>query len=370
MIIRKGKVWQANGTFKEEDVHIKGAYIVDKSSGIEINAQGNYVIPGLIDLHIHGSVGADFCDGTQEACQKIALYQASQGILGLCPTTMTYPSAVLYQVVQTCNHTPHADGASFLGIHLEGPYLSMNKCGAQNQAYLEEPSLEDLKAYHILSDQQIVRCDLAPELPGAMAFIEGAPQGIRIAIGHTEAGAALARQAIQRGAHHLTHGFNAMKGIHHRAPGPVLAGWEEGATIELIADGEHVHPTVIKMVEALYGIDRLIFVSDSMRACGMADGSYEIGGQSVIKKGKRATLESDNQVLAGSVTHLMDMVRWAHQEMGMPLGKVVKAVTLNPATYLGIAHQWGKVSKGYLANILILDAHLNLTHVIKEGRLL
>lgn len=368
MIISDGLVWQTNGTFKKKNLFIEGDKIVDKATGMSINAQGYYVIPALIDLHMHGAMGYDFCDGTQEACEKIALYAASQGVLGLCPTTMTYPEEVLKNVFAVCQKSPHPNGASFLGIHMEGPYLSENKCGAQNKAFLEIPSIDQFKAYQALANHQIVRCDIAPELPGAMAFIKALSPDLLMAIGHTEADGQVTKAAIQEGAKHLTHAFNAMKGIHHRSPGPVLAAWESGATIELIGDGYHLDEAVVRMIESLFGIERLIFVSDSMRACGMPDGLYEIGGQAVVKKGNRVTLEDQEDVLAGSATSLMDMLRRVHFDMKIPLGKAVRAVTLNPAQLLGRDDCWGKLETGYLANVLILDRHLNLLKVIKEGK--
>ena len=176
-------------------------------------------------------------------------------------------------------------------------------------------------------------------------------------------------QAFEHGANHLTHGFNAMPGIHHRKPGPLAAAADTGADVELICDGVHIHPAIVRLAFKLFTDEHIILISDTMRACGLEDGCYDLGGQQVAVKGNLATLASDPSTIAGSVTNLMNCLRCAVKTMKIPFASAVKAATHNPARSIGVQADYGDVEAGKYANLLILDDELNLVHIIKRGKL-
>ncbi|MBR0035326.1 MAG: amidohydrolase family protein, partial [Synergistaceae bacterium] len=255
----------------------------------------------------------------------------------------------------------------FAGIYLEGPFISPAKIGAQNPAYIVRPSAEMLSRLQAESGGLIRIAVVAPEVDGGMQFIKEASKSVRVSLAHTICDYETAHEAFRMGARQMTHLYNAMNPINHRNPGPIIAAAEnDSVSVELICDGVHVHPAVVRNTFRMFGADRIIFISDSMEATGMPDGDYELGGQKVIKKGKLALLE-DGHTIAGSVTNLMDCMRTAVLEMNIPLEDAVKCAALNPAKAIGLD---ANITEGNRANLCALDKALNPVWVMNNGAII
>lgn len=363
------KIYQPDGTFRTGSLAVADDRILAAGeTGDAVDMDGLYAIPGLVDLHFHGCMGRDFCDGTAEAISTLAAYQAQNGVAAICPATMTYPEEKLTQIAQAAaawSAQPHE--AALVGINMEGPFISEKKKGAQNGAYLHAPDAAMFRRVQAQANGLFKLCDLAPELPGAMQTIEELSGEIRISLAHTEADYDTACEAFRRGARQVTHLYNAMPPFSHRAPGVIGAAFDsENVAVELIADGVHIHPSVVRAVFTLFG-GRVILISDSMMATGLEDGEYSLGGQAVTVRGNLATLHDGT--IAGSATNLMDCVRSAVR-MGIPLGQAVQAASTNPARALGIEHDYGSLEAGKLANVVLLDDELNIHTILLRGRML
>lgn len=333
-----------------------------------LEAAGLYVIPGLTDLHFHGCIGYDFCDGSLEAIHSMAVYQAQNGITQICPATMTLEEEVLAEIVGTAAVYQSEEGAILCGINMEGPYISAKKKGAQNENYIRKPDIKMFRRLQKRSGNQIKITAIAPEEAGAMEFISELKDEVVISIAHTAADYDTALEAFRSGARQVTHLYNAMPPFSHRAPGVVGAASDTpGCCVELICDGIHIHPSVVRATFKMFGEDRIILISDSMMATGMPDGEYALGGQAVRVTGKVATLVSDG-ALAGSVTNLMDCMKNCVRNMGIPLYTAVKCAAVNPAKAIGIYDSYGSIAPGKVANLILLDEQLNMNTVILKGQ--
>lgn len=363
------KLFQPDGTFRSGGLCISGDRITaaEPSAAAE-DMGGLYAVPGLVDLHFHGCVGYDFCDGTQEAISAIAKYQAKNGVAAICPATMTYPEDKLTTIAEAAAaYRTEQDGAALVGINMEGPFISEAKKGAQNAAYLHAPDADMFRRVQKKANGLFRLCDLAPELPGAMETIESLAGEVRLSIAHTEADYDTAIEAFRRGARQVTHLYNAMPPLSHRAPGVIGAAADnEDVTVELIADGVHVHPSVVRTTFKVFG-GRVILISDSMMATGLDDGEYSLGGQAVTVRGNLATLHDGT--IAGSATNLLDCMRSA-VKMGIPLGQAVQAASTTPARAIGVEQDYGSLEPGKLANVLLLDSELNIRRIILRGEVL
>ena len=351
--------------------HLIGAIGKGDAAADAVDASGCYVVPGFIDIHFHGCMGADLCDATAGALKTIAEHEASRGVTAICPATMTFPEDLLVRIAEIVHgFRPDAHEAALVGFNLEGPYISPEKVGAQNPAYVRPCSTREFTRIQGTSCGMVKLVDIAPEEPEAMSFIETMADRVRISLAHTCADYDTARLAFEKGARHLTHLFNAMPGLHHRNPGPIAAAAErDDVTAELIADGIHVHPAMVRLAFSLFGGDRIILISDSMRATGLEDGTYDLGGQDVTVRGPRATLE--NGALAGSVTDLAACVATAVTQMGIPFETAVRAATINPARAVGIDDVRGSIEVGKIADMVLLDKEtLAVKQVIVRGRAL
>ena len=365
MIIKNGLVFDKSGVFEKRDLYIDAAHkIVERPEAGDtevLDAGGSYVLPGLVDVHIHGAVGCDFCDGSGQGLSKIAAYLKARGVTSFCPTSMTLPTEELTEIFRSIREVPREkEYARIAGIHMEGPFIAPGKKGAQKASYIIEPDIAAFETMNEACGGNIRLVTIAPEAPGSMAFIEKLHDTVSISLGHSEADYEGASRAFQAGANHATHLFNAMNPLHHRDPGIIGAAFDSGAMVEIICDGIHVHPSVIRMVFAMFGDDRVILISDAMRATGMEDGVYELGGQDVYKNGNRATLADGT--LAGSATNLFDCMRTA-VSFGIPLESAIKAATLNPAKSIGM-DTIGSLSPGQEADVLLVDRELNLLQVL------
>ncbi len=345
-----------------------GKNSVTDQGDLTLDASELIAIPGLTDIHFHGCAGYDFCDGTNEAYDAITDYEAAHGITTICPATMTLPEETLAGICKTAAAYRNESGSKLAGIHMEGPYLSEKKKGAQNAAYLHKP---DLAMYHRLNELSgglFKIISIAPEEEGAMEFIAALKDQAVISLAHTTADYATSSEAFRKGAGHVTHLYNAMPPFHHRDPSVIGAAFDSpDATVELICDGIHLHPSVVRATFAMFGEDRVILVSDSMMATGLKDGIYSLGGQEVTVSGKTALL-SDGTI-AGSATNLMDCMIHAVKNMGIPLQSAIKAAAVNPARRIGIYEDYGSITVGKMANIVLLDKNLNMRNIILKGRI-
>jgi N-acetylglucosamine-6-phosphate deacetylase len=385
MIIKNANIFQENGRFETGDILIHKELIVgqgpaDKihpkeypdnaSEGPEDNqvldAAGLYAIPGLTDIHFHGCSGYDFCDGTKEALDAITAYEAAHGITTVCPATMTFPEEMLSGICRSAVAYENKNGAILCGIHMEGPFLSARKKGAQKEEYIQKPDIAMFHRLNKLSGSLFKLVSVAPEVEGAMDFIEALRDQVVLSLAHTTADYDTALRALQKGASHVTHLYNAMPPFHHRDPGVIGAAFDTpGCSVELICDGIHLHPSVIRATLRMFGEDRVVFISDSMMAAGLPDGTYALGGQEVNVSGKKATL-SDGTI-AGSVTNLMDCMKNAVLNFKIPLETAVKAAAVNPAKVIGIYDSCGSITAGKIANIVLLDKNLEIKTVIIRG---
>lgn len=371
MQIKNGRVFLADGTFADTTIDIENGRVSALGApGTDgaLDAQGGYVIPGLIDIHTHGAVGHDFSDGGVEDIQAMAQYLASQGITSFLGTTMSLGLEELCRVAASATaymKSPSPGTAALRGINMEGPFFSIAKKGAQSAEHILPPDHAFYRRIQDASGNAVRLADLAPELPGAMEFISQVSRECRVSIAHTEADYDTAVRAFEAGASHVTHLFNAMPPFTHRAPGVVGAAADHAQSVELISDGFHIHPSVVRSVFRMFGEDRVCLISDSMRACGMPDGTYTLGGQTVLVHRGKATLE--NGTLAGSTTNLMECLRRA-VSFGVPLTAAVKAATMNPARAAGILDTVGTLEPGKQADLVILDSELRLRQVMIQGK--
>ena len=371
MRITGGQVFDLQEGFVKRDVCFDGRLLSNSSSdGKSYDAEGCYVIPGLTDVHFHGCKGYDFSDADPHGLEVMAQYELSRGVTQICPAGMTLLEDQLTRVCQVAAAHKAADkpGAALCGINLEGPFLSMAKKGAQNGDWLHAPDVAMLRRLIAASQGLVKLVSLAPEEPGAMEFIEEMESEVTISLAHTTADYDTAMEAFRLGARQVTHLFNAMPAFTHRAPGVVGAALDTPlCNVELICDGVHIHPSVVRAVFKMFGAKRVILVSDTMRAAGMPDGDYTLGGQAVKVKGKYATL-ADEGTLAGSVTDLMNCMRTA-VSFGIPLADAVRAAAVNPAKAIGIFSRVGSLEPGKRANVVVLDENLELKDVFFRGEL-
>lgn len=367
MIIRNGSVFQEDGTFRVCDIFIENHKIVGSEDEVTdksvIDAQGLMVIPGLVDIHSHGAYGHDFSDGDTEGLKTILRYEKSCGITSYCPTSMTLPFERLTEIFATLKGAMDMqDGAAVRGINMEGPFLDISKKGAHVGEYIHRPDAQFLRGLNEISGGMVKLVTLAPNVEGAMEFIDQVHEEVCISLGHTGADYETASEAMRRGAHHVTHLYNAMLPFAHREPGLIGAAADDPeCMVELICDGLHIHPAVVRSTFRMFGKDRVVLISDSMMATGMENGTYELGGQEVFMKDRKATLKDGT--LAGSATNLYDCMCKA-VSFGIPLADAIFAATRNPAKSIGIYDETGSITVGKEADILLVTDKLELKQVI------
>lgn len=354
------------------EIEIDGAEIID--------AQGNYISAGFIDIHTHGGGGADFMDGTVEACLVAAEMHAQHGTTLLFPTTLTSTNEQLFDSfdIYTKAKELNKKGAQFGGLHLEGPYFAYEFRGAQDPRFLRNPSPNEYLEI-IERSNDIVRWSVAPELPGALEFGDCLQKrGILPAIAHSNALFEQTVQAYERGFRLITHFFSCCSTISRRDAfryaGVIEAGYYlDGMQLELICDGIHVPESLLKMIYKIKGADNLILVTDSMRAAGMGDGISILGGleggQEVIVEDGVAKL-LDKTAFAGSVATADRLVRTANQLGEIPLVDCVRMITENPARTMGIFDKKGSLQVGKDADIVIFDRNINIQRTIIGGRVI
>ena len=374
MIIKNAMVYTPQHVFAKGDIVIRGGRIVfgaaPQLDEEIIDAEGLYALPGLLDLHFHGAVGHDFCDASEEAIQALADFEASKGVLAICPATMTYSEEILGGIMDAAAAHKNGRGADLVGINMEGPFISPDKIGAQNPKYLHKADVDMFRRLQERAGGLIKLVDMAPEEDGALDFIARCRGEVRISIAHTCTSYETAKKAFAAGASHKTHLYNAMPGITHREPGPIIAALEDHAEVELITDGVHIHPAMVRFTFNTFGADRVVLIADSMMACGLPDGQYSLGGQAVTVKGPRATLTEHPGVIAGSATCLYDCMRRAVLDMGVPLESAVRAASENPARSIGVDSDYGSLAAGRYGNVILADRELNIQKVIQKGQVI
>ena len=350
MIIYNAEI---NGELKT--VKLDGGKIVsvepDTGRG-DIDAGGNLLLPGLIDVHTHGCIGMDTMDADFE---PMCRFYAEHGTTSFLPTTMTMGYDALERVTQAKTDFP---GAEILGFHFEGPYISEKHKGAQNPAYIKKPSAAEFSRF-----KNVKMVTIAPESEGSAEFIRAVTPECIVSIGHTDCTYETALEAIENGASCLTHTYNAMPPFHHRNPGPIGAAFEKHIYAQIICDGFHISKPVVLATYKMFGADRMVLISDSIRSAGLPDGEYESGGLKVFLKNGAARLADGT--IAGSSATLLDCVKKA-VEFGIPLDDAVRMASRTPAELLGVKK--GRIEPGYDADLLITDRELNIKTVITAGK--
>ena len=366
MIIKGGKVFQEDGSFLEQALYINDHRLVDKAEYQDdekvIDAEGLLVLPGLVDIHSHGASGEDFSDGNPEGLKKILQYEKRCGITSYCPTSMTFPKERLRQIFASIKGAQTEEGAKVVGINMEGPFLDPAKKGAHVEEWIAAPDAAFVRELNQDVDGLVRLVTLAPNMDGAEEFIKEMHEEVCISLGHTAADYDCASGAMKLGAHHVTHLYNAMQPFGHRAPGLIGAAMDDPeCMVELICDGYHIHPSAIRAAFRMFGPERVILISDSMRATGMENGTYELGGQEVTVKDRKAVLKDGT--LAGSATNLYGCMCKAI-EFGIPLEQAIMAATANPARSIGIFDRVGSIRIGKQADLLLVSENLELKRVI------
>lgn len=344
------------------------AHVLEDVPGPAEDLDGALVIPGLVDIHVHGCAGADFSDGDYAGLVRMARHLARRGVTSFAPASMTLPYDALdkaFHAAARLRREGLADGARLMGIQMEGPFLSREKRGSQNPAYLRLPDWDRFLRLYDAAEGLLRIVDVAPELPGAVEFTRRASEKCRVSVAHTAAGYDQAAAVFDAGATHLTHLFNAMSGIHHRHPGPIGAASErENVTAELICDGIHVHPSAVRMAFRLFP-GRICLISDALRCCGMADGSYSLGGQEILLSGGVARLTGGT--IAGSAADLYQCMRRA-VSFGIPREQAVWAATALPARVIGRESETGAIADGRAADFVICGGELEPEAVYLGGK--
>jgi N-acetylglucosamine-6-phosphate deacetylase len=339
-----------------------------------IDATGCVVAPGLLDVHLHGGAGCDVMDATVDALRTITHAHGRHGTTGMLAATITAAqehleeAAAVIRQVMPLSRQPDWNGAQLLGLHMEGPYFSVNKRGAQNPAYIRHPDQAEVERIISIIGSGLKHMTIAPELPGAIEMIRWLKQqGIRVSIGHTEADYEVTMAAIAAGADHATHTFNAMPALHHREPGTVAAVLgDDSVTAEVIADGIHLHPGAMNLIYKTKGACLTCLVTDAMAAMDMPDGHYHLGELPVQVIDGAARLE--NGSLAGSTLTLDRAVKNMVELVGVPLEEAIRMATYVPARQLNMLDHKGTLAVGKDGDLCIFGADLLCRHTVIAGR--
>lgn len=358
-----------NGSLLIEDGKIKKINPTNFDSDNILDANGLYISPGFIDVHIHGAGGYDTMDGTVDALNTIAKTIVKHGTTSFTPTTMTVSTKAIQKSMRVIKQLKEegTDGANILGAHLEGPFVSPEAIGAQNPNYLLAPSISAYNEMVKDCEDAVVSITLAPEVDGAKELIKYlSEKGVVCSIGHTKASYEQAMEAIKCGARHSTHLYNAMTPLNHRAPGVVGAIFDSNITTETISDGIHISYPALRIAYKQKGTDKVLLVTDAMMACCMPDGEYSLGGQDVTVTNSAARLKSGS--LAGSVLTLDKAVRNVYKNSNYPLNEIVKMASYNGAKHCKVDDHKGLIKEGYDADLILFDDDINIEKVFVSGK--
>lgn len=358
LFLKDGKIEKIGTQLSNEaDIHINGA------------SKDWIVFPGFIDMHIHGSAGFDTMDATEEALRGMARSLVKEGTTSFLPTTMTQTTNAIETALKNiASFVSKTDEAEVLGIHVEGPYISPKRAGAQPLEYIIEPTLEQFDRWQHLSNNRIKQITIAPEVTGGLEFVETASsQGIVVSIGHSDASSEEVEQAVKLGVKQATHLYNQMRPFHHREPGVVGSALilDEIKT-ELIVDFIHCHPNAVKLAYRLKGASGIILITDAMRAKGLPNGSYDLGGQMVSVTEKGANLS--NGALAGSMLTMDQAVRHFRQATNCSFMELVSMSSTNAANQLKLSNK-GYIAEGLDADLVLLNKDLHVQITICRGQI-
>lgn len=326
---------------------------------------GLTLIPGLVDIHIHGCGGGDSSDASVESLDKITSELARHGVTSFCPTSMTLPKDRLLDIVKTIADYK-SGGSKIAGINLEGPFIAMSKKGAQNAEYVRGGTIAEFDELMAASNNMVKLITIAPEAFDSKEFIEYVSQKVTVSIGHSAADSEECKKAIDFGVSHATHLYNAMTPMTHREAGIVGTVIDSDATCELICDGGHICPAVLRNTFRMLGEDRAVVISDSMRGAGLGEGEFELGGQQVFveKNGKYAVLADGT--IAASISNLHTEFKNL-LEFGIDFKTALKACTINPARVIGADDEIGSIAVGKCADFVFLDENMDIKEVYING---
>ncbi len=366
MILINAKVLDSEFCLKKADIEISDGRIVRfadklsyKESDLVVDCEGYTIVPGFVDIHVHGGAGADTCDADAEGLRNMAKFLLTKGVTAFCPTTMTVSNEDIEKTLSVVRECMQDEGSNIVGVNMEGPFISAKRKGAQGDEFIQAPNFELFKKFFDGCGGIVKLVDIAPECDEE-GFIEKASKLCTVSVAHTATDYDGAKAAFEKGATHATHLFNAMSGLTHREPGVVGAVFDtETVSGELICDGIHIHPAVVRHVFEVMP-ERVCVVSDAMRLSGMGDGEGKLGVNHVTVKDGKATLADGT--IAGSVSNLHDelknLVAW-----GIPFEQAVRAMTLNPAKQIGMADEIGSLAVGKRADLVVMDENLEIVAV-------
>ena len=371
MLFRGGKVFTGE-KFEETSVRTEGRKIAEIGAGLSerageevVELAGNLLIPGFIDLHTHGCIGYDFSTAGKEEIDRMCEFYLSRGITSVAGTTMTMGYEDYKKAAAVIGE--YMDGVenhNLIGINMEGPFLSVEKKGAHDPQYIIDASQEKMDELNRLAKGHFLIVDVAPERPGAIEFIRNNSRDYVISVAHTTADYEKAMEAFEAGATEVTHLFNAMNGLGHRDPGVPGAAFAAGANVEMICDGIHIHPTVMRMVYRLFK-DHLLVISDSMSAAGLDDGEYVLGGLPVFVKNGKATLK--NGTIAGSTTDMLKEMGVWMDLCGLSMEEILPCMTINPARAVRMEDRIGSIEAGKAADLVVISQEREIKAVYKNG---
>ncbi|WP_054956206.1 N-acetylglucosamine-6-phosphate deacetylase [Paenibacillus dakarensis] len=378
-----GKVLTPEGLQENGVLAMRGEYIVyagdaaalpsdlNLSDAQTIRENDGYIIPGFIDIHVHGGNGEDFMDSNKEVLDTITSYHCSQGTTSMLATTMTAPKAAIDSVLKEVNeYKQHEMPFTRLeGVHLEGPFISPKWPGAQNPEHIVHANIDWLEEWESSYPGLVKQVTMAPEREGALEAITWLKNhDIVAALGHTDATYDEVLRAIDAGLSHGVHTFNAMTGLHHRKPGTVGAMLsDDRLSAEIIADGIHVHPAGVRILARMKQDYNLILITDAMSATGMPDGEYTLGDLPVVVENGIATLKSNRDSLAGSTLTMIKGFKFLIEEIGLDIERASQIASRNPAKRIGIDNRTGSLQAGYQADVLLLNSNLDINSVWVQG---
>ncbi|MBA7598332.1 N-acetylglucosamine-6-phosphate deacetylase [subsurface metagenome] len=363
IIVEEGKVREMVNKEELSTATLTGAEVIE--------GKDKFIVPGYIDIHVHGGGGSDVMDGDYEAINQIAIAHSRFGTTSFLPTIMTMSKDKIIRSLRSICEAVKKEtvGAEILGIHMEGPYINPEKKGAQKEEDIKKISIEEFLEFNQASGNLIRLITIAPEMPGAIDLIKYLyKQGIIASVGHSNATYVQTQAGIKAGLSHVTHTFNAMRELHHREPGVVGAALTSPElTVEVIADGIHIHPIVLKILTKIKEGEEIVLITDAMRAAGLKDGTYDLGGQEVIVAKGQARLKDGT--LAGSVLTMDKAVKNMVNKVGIQLPKAIQMASFNPARSIRIDDKKGSLEPGKDADIVILNKNLETELTIVAGKI-
>ncbi|WJH32357.1 N-acetylglucosamine-6-phosphate deacetylase [Paenibacillus sp. CC-CFT747] len=378
-LIRKGNVVLPESTRYGADVRLRNGRIAEIGEALPclegetvMEAEGAWVFPGFLDLHVHGGDGAGVSDGDPRSLARMCAFHARHGTTGLLLTTSTLPDERLTEALEAVRAYASSEeesmGAEALGVHLEGPFLSEAYRGAQNPEWLQAPCVEKARRWMKASGDRIRLVTLAPELPGAQEVISFfREKGAVVSAGHSGADYDRMEQALREGITHSTHFYNGMPGFHHRRPGIAASVWlNDEVSAELILDLQHVHPAAAQVLLRCKGLNRVCLITDAVHTAGLPDGEYwQASGRKLTVREGTVRLESGE--LAGSMLTMNRAVRHAVQALGLAPHEAARLASLTPAEIIGEERERGSLSPGKRADLVLLDANYDVLLTLREG---